>query len=467
MTLPILGARTDIRLPAYDPADVRVGIVHLGLGAFHRAHQAVYTDDVLGSDPTWGISAYTQRSARVRDQIGPQHGLFTVLERGNRAGPLRVVGSILEARAPSDGPGAAERIADPTIRLVTLTVTEKGYRFRGGGLDLRDPLIQADLARFGRDRPRTVVGQLAAGLELRRRGDAGPLSILPCDNLPANGATVRRLVRDFCAALPTAVGDPLAAWIDTEVAFPSCVVDRIVPSTAIVDLDEVSRLLGFDDAGAVVSEPFSQWTVEDVFAAGRPAWERAGAVFTTDVAPYEAAKLRLLNAAHSLLAYTGALSGHDTIARAMTDPVLADAARRLMAEDAVPTLTLPDGFDVEDYQRTILLRFADPALGHRTNQVAADGSLKLPIRLLDTARDRLAAGGTPYWVALAVAAWMVYVATRDTVQDPLAARLAMAAAGRDTPSALVDALLAVREVFPEAPDPVWREMLIEHAAKLL
>jgi fructuronate reductase len=203
--------------------------------------------------------------------------------------------------------------------------------------------------------------------------------------------------------------------------------------------------------------------IEDRFVAGRPQWETAGAVFTADVAPYEAAKLRLLNATHSLLAYTGALAGHDTIAAAMTDPVLADAARRLMTEDAAPTLTLPDGFDLPGYQESILRRFADPALGHRTAQVAADGSLKLPIRLIGTARDRLAAGGTPQWTALAVAAWMVYVATRRPVDDPLAETLA-ATANPSSAAKLVDSLLPV---LPALPDPAWRELLVAHAGRLL
>jgi fructuronate reductase len=457
-----------VRVPGYDVGGVRVGIVHLGIGAFHRAHQAVYTDDALAFDGGWGICGYTQRSAAVRDQLAPQDGFYTVLENGAGAAPPRVIGAVREVRSASDGAGPAGRIADPRVRLVTLTVTEKGYRFGADGrLNLRDPLVRGDLATFGDGTARTTIGRLVAGLRLRWQGDAGGLSVLPCDNLPANGATVRRLVQDFCAALPTAAGDPLAAWIAAEVAFPSCVVDRIVPSTGAADLARVERLVGLADAGAVVAEPFSQWVIEDTFAAGRPAWERAGAVFTTDVAPYEAAKLRLLNAAHSLLAYTGALAGHDTIARAMADPVLADAAQRLMAEDAAPTLTLPAGFDLDGYQRTILRRFADPALGHRTAQVAADGSLKLPIRLLGTARDRLAAGGTPQWIALAVAAWMVFAATRQPLDDPLAQRLARAAAGRDTPAALVDALLGVREVFAGEPDPVWRELLVEQAGKLM
>jgi fructuronate reductase len=451
-----------VRAPAYDPWGVSVGVVHLGVGAFHRAHQAVYTDAVLDRDPTWGISGYTQRSAAVRDQLAPQDGLYTVLERGAGAAPPRVIGALREIRTPDEDGGPAARIADPRVRLVTLTVTEKGYRFAGGRLDLTDPFIRADLATFPLPPTRSAVGRLVAGLELRRRADAGPISVLPCDNLPANGATLRGLVADFCAALPA--GDRLMEWIDASVAFPSCVVDRIVPATTAGDLSYVERHLGLTDEGAVVAEPFSQWVIEDTFAAGRPAWETAGAVFTTDVAPYEAAKLRLLNATHSLLAYTGALAGYDTIAAAMTDPVLADAARRLMTEDAAPTLTLPDGFDLPGYQDAILRRFADPALGHRTTQVAADGSLKLPIRLLGTARDRLAAGAAPQWTALAVAAWMVYVATRQPVDDPLAETLAAATAGRSTPAALVDSLLGV---LPALPDPVWRDLLVTHTARLL
>ncbi|MFF5227762.1 mannitol dehydrogenase family protein [Dactylosporangium sp. NPDC000521] len=421
-------------LPAlpYDPADVRVGIVHVGVGAFHRAHQAVYTDTTLAADPTWGIAGFTQRSATVRDQLAPQDCLYTVLERGVGAGPPRIIGALREIGLASE---LVNRIADPAVRLVTLTVTEKGYR------------------------PGNAVEWLVAGLELRRRADAGPLSVLPCDNLPANGATLRRIVLAHAATLPA--GDRLTEWIGSSVAFPSCVVDRIVPATSAADLADVRRILGVRDEGAVVAEPFSQWVIEDTFAAGRPAWD---ATFTTDVAPYEAAKLRLLNATHSLLAYTGALAGHETIASAMTDPGLADAAWRLMTEDAAPTLTLPDGFDLRGYQESILRRFADPALGHRTVQVAADGSLKLPIRLLGTARDRLTAGHTPQWTALAVAAWMVYVATRQPVEDPQATALAAAAAGRSTPASLVDALL------PLLGDPLgatWRDLLIDNTARLL
>jgi fructuronate reductase len=479
--LPLLAAGGRARLPGIDPAAVRVGIVHLGIGAFHRAHQAVYTEDamVAANDVGWGICGLTQRSAAVRDQLAPQDGLYTVLERGPGAVAPRVVGAVREVRFAQRDPAAGRRIADADVRLVTLTVTEKGYRMGADRrLDLADDAVRADVAGVGDDTylPRTVVGQLADGLRRRRRSGGPGLTVLSCDNLPANGRLLRGLVLDFCTALPTRVGNDLAGWIERSVAFPSSMVDRMVPATCTADRVEVLRRLDVHDAAVVVAEPFSQWVIEDRFAAGRPLWEAAGAVLAADVTPYETAKLRLLNAAHSLLAYTGALAGHATIAAAVADPALAGAAEALMVEDAGPTLTVPPGSDLDAYRSAILTRFANPALGHRTTQVAADGSAKLPIRLLSTARDRLDAGAEPGWVALAVAAWMVYVARgRDRngqplpLDDPLAPKLAAAVDGRSDPAGVVDALLAVGEVFPAdlAANPTFRSLLVENAARLL
>jgi fructuronate reductase len=486
-TLPDLADRAgrgDLRVPSFDPAELRVGIVHLGVGAFHRAHQAVFTEDCL-NDEDWGICGFTQRSTAVVDQLGPQGGLYTLLERGAGAAPPRVVGVVREIRSAShDDLGPARRLADAGVRLVTLTVTEKGYRAGPDGrLNLADPGVQADLAQFAEDgyRPQTVIGQLVAGLQLRRCQDHGPLSLMSCDNLIDNGGALRRLVLDFCAALPNfrhkpSRGAVLAGWIDEWVSFPSSVVDRIVPATSAADRADAGRLLGLTDAGIVVAEPFRQWVIQDEFAAGRPRWETAGAVLTSDVAPYERAKLRLLNGAHSLLAYTGALAGYETIAEVVADPQLAGAAQSLMALDAAPTLTMPADFDLAGYQISVLERFANPALGHRTVQVASDGSMKLPIRLLATARARLAAGAEPHWVALAVAAWMVYVArgtSRDgrplALDDPLADRLRAAVSGRSAPAGVVDALLAIRQVFAEdlAVNAVFRALLIDHVERLL
>ena len=454
--------------PAVDPRELQIGLVHLGIGAFHRAHQAVFTELAAAATGStdWGIAASTQRSATVRDQLVPQDGLYSVLSRGAHEQSLRIIGSVREvidgAREPQD---VVARIADPDVRVVTLTVTEKGYRRdAGGGLDRADPLTAADLA--GGD-PRTAIGQLVRGLQQRGIRDAGPITLLACDNLVGNGQVLSRLVHEFVSQLPSGQRRDLESWMPTAVSFPSCMVDRIVPATTPADHADVLDRLGLEDQGAVVAEPFTQWVIEDDFAAARPAWERAGAVFTTDVGPWETAKLRLLNGTHSTLAYLGALRGHRTIAEAMGDPELATVARSLMREDVIPTLTPPDELDLEQYAAEILDRFLNPVLRHTTAQVAMDGSQKLPLRLLGPIRDRLAAGSVPHWATLAVAGWMTYVsAGRDrpelVLNDPLAAELTAATASATTPAAIVDALLAVRSIFgDDLPDhAAWRAELV-------
>ncbi|MFE9957302.1 mannitol dehydrogenase family protein [Micromonospora sp. NPDC005299] len=463
--------------PAVDPRALRVGVVHLGIGAFHRAHQAIFTEvaaAAAGRDD-WGIAGVTQRSASVRDQLTPQDGLYTVRERGHGAAPLQVVGSVREVLFGGGDPATVvDRIADPAVRVLTLTVTEKGYRRDGSGrLDRTDPEVCADLA--GRP-PRTVVGQVVRGLQRRSAGAAGPVTVLSCDNLVGNGEVLRGLVHDFLEALPEAEAAGLADWIAASVRFPSSMVDRIVPATTDDDRAAVRAVLGLEDRGVVVAEPFRQWVIEDDFAADRPAWDRAGAVFTSDVAAWESVKLRMLNATHSLLAYLGALRGHDTIAAALADDELAAAADALMVEDVAPTLRAPDSLNLADYRRQVLERFANPALRHRTVQVAMDGSQKLPVRLLGTVRDRLAAGAVPRQAALAVAAWMAYVAQgRDVrgrelpLDDPLADRLlAAAAAGTGNPGRLVDSLLRVEEIFgADLPEhDGFRAALTEHVGRL-
>jgi fructuronate reductase len=458
------------RRPRVDPRSLGVGVVHLGIGAFTRAHQAVFTEDAVAADGgDWGICGVTQRSTAVVDQLRPQDGLYSVLERGGAGADLRVVGTVRDLLfAAQEGERLRDLLAAPSTRLVTLTVTEKGYRHdpATGRLRRTDPEVAADLA--GRE-PRTVVGQLVRGLQARCAQDAGPVTVLSCDNLPANGAVLRGLVEDFCAALPSAEAEPLAEWVARSVRFPSSMVDRIVPATTEEDRAEAARLLGLEDRGVVVTEPFRQWVVEDDFAAGRPAWERAGAVLTADVAPYEALKLRMLNGSHSTIAYLGALAGHEHVADAMGDPGIVEVVSRLMAEDVVPTLSVPGGFDVEGYSQELLDRFANPALRHRTAQIAMDGTQKLPQRLLGTIADRRRAGGRPRWACLGVAAWMRYVSAgrSDTgaplvVDDPLAGRLAELTAGASTPAAVADALLSMPEVFgTELPaDPVVRELVV-------
>ncbi|MEU8222854.1 mannitol dehydrogenase family protein [Kribbella sp. NPDC048915] len=445
--------------PAVDPRALSVGIVHLGIGAFHRAHQAVVTERaaVETGDTRWGIAGVSQRSTTVRDQLAPQDGLYSVLERGLGEPSIQVIGSVREVlTVPEDPEAVVARMADPAVSVVTLTVTEKGYRAAGDGLNLADPEIQADLT--GRP-PRTVVGQLAAAIARRDE----PLTILSCDNLVSNGPFLRQLVTDYFDAL----GKLPPAFEATR--FPAGMVDRIVPATTDADRDEAARMLGVRDEAVVVAEPFLQWVIEDDFAGARPAWERGGAVLTADVAPWEQAKLRMLNATHSMLAYLGALRGYETIAEAVRDDELGALARQLMTDDVVPTLTPPDGLDLTAYGASVLERFENPALKHRTRQVAMDGSVKLPVRMLGTVRDRLAAGAEPRIISLAVAAWMVYVSKTPDIDDPQADRLQAAVAGVSEPAKLVDALLAVDSIFtPDLRDSAaFRDLLIDHAAALL
>lgn len=425
------------------PVDVpsSVGVVHLGIGAFHRAHQAVYTED---AGDGWGICGITQRSAVVADLLTPQDGLYGVLVRGPGGTEARVIGAVREVLT---GEHTVARLTDPAVQVVSLTVTEKGYRHdpATGRLRFDDPELALDLA--GRP-PRTVVGRLVSGLSRRE----APVTVLCCDNLTANGATLRGLVLSYAERAGIRLG--------CDVRFPSTMVDRIVPATTPADLDEAARLLGVRDEAAVVTEPFTQWVIEDSFAAGRPAWERAGAILTTDVAPYETMKLRLLNGAHSMLAYLGTGYVFDAVGE------YGDVVRRYMDEDAGPTLAVPPGFDLAAYKESLLERFANPALRHRVAQIAMDGSQKLPPRLLGVVRDRLAAGAEPRWAALGVAAWMRHVKTARELEDPLAATLRTAVADAGTPAAIVDALLAVTEVFgPDLRESgVFRSLLVEHLA---
>lgn len=440
--------------------------MHLGLGAFARAHTAVFTENAMlaAGECNWGITGVTQRSDTVARQLAPQDGLFTVAERGEGAAPLRVVSSIVEAISGRDNPTAVvDRIAAPETLVVTLTITEKGYRIdpRTGSLNLTDTDVQADLE--GRA-PLTAIGQLARGLQQRSRTGAGPLTVVSCDNLPGNGELTGMLVRAFATALPAAESRPLLAWLDANVTFPSTMVDRMVPATTAGDLDAVEHELGLRDEAAVVAEPFMQWVIEDNFAAARPRWEDAGALFSSDVAAWEAAKLRLLNASHSLLAYLGLAAGRETISEAVAEEAFFTAAWRMMAEDVLPTIKLPEGLDADDYCTKVLTRFANPALGHTTAKVGSDGSQKVGLRLLSTVRGNLDAGREPRWAALAVAAWMRHVATTpaEELNDPLADELSAALPASRSAADVVPALLDCRSVFDPglAAHPGFAELLI-------
>jgi fructuronate reductase len=460
-----------IRRPAYDRAGITPGIVHLGIGAFHRAHQAVVIDDLLAGGATdWGIVGASLRSPETRDALTPQDCLYTLSVRSGAGTEHRIIGSVLACEVATDKPAPLiARLTHPATRIVSLTVTEKGYCHtpQTGDLDENHPDIVHDLQNPGT--PRSAIGFLVAALARRRIAGAAPFTVLSCDNLSANGHTVGRIVTQFASLR----SPNLAKWIEAEVAFPSTMVDRIVPETTELDRAEISSALGMTDAWPVVTEPFTQWIVEDRFPAGRPDFAAAGVQLVSDVTPFEHMKLRLLNASHSALAYLGYLAGHETIASTMTDVRFAALARQVML-DAAPTLAMPEGTDIAAYGASLLQRFSNAALHHRTWQIAMDGSQKLPQRLLATMQDRLRLGLPIDTHALAVAGWMRYVTARDEqgraidVRDPLARELAEIAE-RAGPSAerLAPALLEVHSIFGAlGSDPRMRSAVTAALSKL-
>ncbi len=448
-------AREGVILPGYDPSAHGAGIVHLGIGAFHRAHQAVYTDDVLASaGGDWRIIGVSLRSAGVRDQLEPQAGLYSVLELGDAGERLRAIGAVKSVLVASEDPdGVIAAIADPATHIVSLTVTEKGYCHdpATGRLDASHAGIARELSG---EPVQTAIGYLAIGLRARADAGAGPVTLLSCDNLPHNGAVLGRVLRDYLAH-----SDPgLIDWFDANVRTPATMVDRIVPATTPDDLTRVEALLGRRDEGAVKAEPFSQWVIEDDFAGPRPAWETAGAQFVADVRPFELAKLRMLNGAHSTLAYLGLLAGHETVDQAVADPAIRTVVDRLMRVEAAATLPQVTGLDPDAYADALLDRFANPTLRHKLIQIAMDGSQKLPQRLLGTIADARAKGVDPRAAITGVAGWMRHVERFGTaIDDPMAeelGRIAQSADG-DGDAALVDGLLGVGAIFGDPSDADW------------
>ncbi len=438
--------------PGYDPSRHGVGIVHLGVGAFHRAHQAVYTDSVLalhGGD--WRIVGVSLRSPTVAEQLNPQGGLYTVASKGEDSCEYRVIAAIERViAAATDSHEAIEQMAAPETKIVSLTITEKGY-YRDastGALATEHPDVVADLN--DPQCPGTAVGCIVEALRRRRERGLTGFTVLSCDNLRNNGAAARQVVVEYSELLDA----DLSRWIERNVTFPSSMVDRICPATTAADREAAAEVLGLDDQGLVVAEPYSQWVIEDQFCNGRPQWEDVGAEMVADVAPYETAKLRLLNGSHSALAYIGCLEGHEFIHEVMSDDGIATFVRHLMEKEVQSTLSVPDGFDVAQYIESILERFKNSSLPYRTAQVAMDGSQKLPPRLIASAIDRMDVGQSVSDISFVIAAWIHYVSGEDehgrrrVLDDPLGYQLAnLPSANPNTASDVVDAALGLTDIF--------------------
>ncbi len=416
-----------------------IGIVHFGPGAFHRAHQASYVDTVLDHDPRWGIAAVSMRSRGTVAALAEQDGLYTLGIRDARS-EYRIIDAHRAFLAPDAAGETMALLADPAVGLVTTTVTEKGYCLSPDGtLDMDHADIRHDLA--GTDTPRSVVGWIVAGLAARRQGGTIPFTPMPCDNLASNGPKLHAALVAFARARDAGLAD----WIAGEVRVPSTMVDSITPASDPAFLADVAAALGVEDHAAVQREAFAQWVIEDIGRPIGPDLAAAGATVTADVGGYERAKLRILNGTHSTLAYAGLLRGHASVADAMADAPLAAFIERMMVQDIIAVLPPVAGLDLHAYAQAVLARFRNPAIVHRLDQIAQDGSQKLPYRLGDTLAANRQAGRMPVAVVAALGCWVAFLIERVRsgvpIVDPAADTLTAAASDADA-ATVVERLLA-------------------------
>jgi fructuronate reductase len=450
----------EVARPSYARAGIATGIVHFGPGAFHRAHQAAYFEALLPRDPRWGIAQVSLRSTSLRDALVPQDRLYTLVELGAQK-RLAVIGAATELLvAQEDRARVLALLAAPATKAVTITVTEHGYcQTREGALDLAREEIVHDLAHPRE--PAGLIGWIAEGLRARREAGLAPFATISCDNLPDNGGRLKRSVIAFANALDA----ELAKWIEDEAVFPRTMVDSIVPATGDALREDVRAILGVEDAWPVQRESFMQWVIEDLPGSPARDWTEAGVTVTKDVTAYERAKLRLLNGAHTTMAYVGSINGIATIREAMATPALAHFVERLMREDIMPSLPPPADFSLPAYIDAVLERFRNPAMRHLTAQIAWDGSQKLGPRLLGTIAEAMKAGRPIGRLCVPLAAWMLFIrmktARDEPITDPLRDRLKSIAldctghAETDVPKFLaLDAVfprrLAVNDLFATA-----------------
>ncbi|MEM9576678.1 MAG: mannitol dehydrogenase family protein [Pseudomonadota bacterium] len=435
-----------------ETAPPKPGIVHLGPGAFFKAFNAVYTDDVLRAEGgDWGIVAVSLQSDRAARELRPQGCAYTSVTLGATGQEARVIEALSDVLVARQDPQAVLAImSDAAISIVSLTITEKGYCHNPatGRLRLDAPEIRDDLANP--TAPQTAPGLIVEALARRFAAGVPPLTVMSCDNLPDNGALMRGVVLEFARARDPQLADRIAK----EVPFPATMVDRITPATTPDGIARLTEQAGYVDLACVQHEPFRQWVIEDHFVGGRrPRWEVGGAQLVRSVAAHETMKLRCLNGTHSTLAYLGYLAGYESIAETVADPDFAALCTTLWEREILPTVPQPEGEDLRAYVASLLDRYRNPAIHHRTWQIAMDGSQKLPQRVLGTVKDRLDAGHVPQGLCLTVAGWMRYVGGVDEkgqaidVRDPMAADLRAASDSAESASGKVSALLSMDAVF--------------------
>ncbi|MBL1178245.1 mannitol dehydrogenase family protein [Pantanalinema sp. GBBB05] len=443
-----------VRIPAYDRHHITNGIFHIGVGGFHRAHQALYLDNYFHENPNsdWGICGVglLEFDQRMRDALNSQDCLYTLVEQSPEQDTARVIGAITQYLfAPENRQAVIDAMVDPQCRIVTLTITEGGYYYHEGSgeFDANHPTIQHDLQHP--DAPIGVYGFLTAALEQRRKQGIAPFTVLSCDNLQGNGNIVKKMLSTFAE-----LHDPeLGQWIRNHVAFPNCMVDRITPATTPADIAMVREQFGIDDAWPVVAEPFLQWVVEDKFSAGRPELETVGVQFTDDVHPYEMMKIRLLNASHLLIGYLGTLMGYSYSYETMADPLIRQAVEHLM-EEVTPTLQPVSGINLDQYKQTLVERFANPKIRDQLPRLCLNGSAKLPKWVLGSLREKMQQGSTIDYLSLTIAVWFRYLNGQDdqgnaiAIDDPMADILHQRArSGGSDPNSLLE----LSELFGDLP----------------
>ena len=431
--------------PSYLEQEPGSGILHFGIGQFAKGHLLAYTDallnEVLGD---WRVTGVSLKTTTAKDALAPQDFLYGLVSQSETGSEARVIGSLADIISLSDG-GAEQlqaALQAPETKIVSLTITEKGYYQRDGKLDLSHPDIQADLRQP--QSPATAIGWLAFGAWLRWQQGVTPFTVVSLDNLRGNGPVLRQVVIDYCAH----VDADLASFVEAEVAFPASMVDRIVPALDLTARQLAEQQLGVRDSAPVVTETFTQWVLEDNFCSGRPAWERVGVLLCDDISVYETMKLRLLNGAHSTMAYWGLILGLETVADCMAQPSLRAYIEALLHAEVLPEVEPPPGIELHAYISGLIKRFSNPHLRHRCEQIAMDGSQKIPLRLLPVIEARLGSGKDIDLLAHAIAAWIMFLQGQEAVQDPLSDQLLRLAAV-EPPEQMVAGLIAESGIFGE------------------